>query len=173
MSADLNHHSWLYRKAILPVLALLRMGASPEKLAWSLAIGLAIGINPILGSTTALSLALAFAFKLNVPASQITTHLSYPLELICVLPLIRLGARIFHTAPIPLDPKQLIAAARTAPWQLTKSLWMWEWHALIVYLPIAAILVPLTALAITPTLRKALAKMESHGHPHPHLHPHK
>ena len=35
------HHNWIYRRIALPILALLRMGASPERLAWSIAAGLA------------------------------------------------------------------------------------------------------------------------------------
>src|SRR5207253_4599020 len=69
------HHNWLYRRVALPVFALLRMGASPEKLAWSIAVGVLIGINPILGSTTILCLALAFVFRLNVAASQVGNHI--------------------------------------------------------------------------------------------------
>src|SRR5205807_10497935 len=72
------HHNWLYRRVALPVFALLRMGASPEKLAWSIAVGLLIGINQILGGTTVLCLALAFLFRLNVPASQIGYHIASP-----------------------------------------------------------------------------------------------
>ena len=34
------HHNWIYRRVALPIFALLRMGASPEKLAWSIAFGL-------------------------------------------------------------------------------------------------------------------------------------
>ena len=37
------HHNWIYRRVALPIFALLRMGASPEKLAWSIAFGLLIG----------------------------------------------------------------------------------------------------------------------------------
>ena len=34
------HHSWMYRRGVLPILALLRMGATPRRLAWSIAAGL-------------------------------------------------------------------------------------------------------------------------------------
>src|SRR5580698_196473 len=87
------HHSWIYRRIALPILALLRMGASPEKLAWSLSVGFIIGINPILGSTTVLCLLVAFIFRLNVAASQIGNHLTYPLQVLLLIPFIRLGSR--------------------------------------------------------------------------------
>src|ERR1035437_7658931 len=62
------HHSWMYRRGVLPILALLRMGATPRRLAWSIAAGLLIGINPVVGTTTVLCLAVAFVFRLNVVA---------------------------------------------------------------------------------------------------------
>ncbi|WP_433983369.1 DUF2062 domain-containing protein [Tunturiibacter empetritectus] len=91
------------------------MGASPEKLAWSLAVGLLIGINPILGSTTVLCLAVAFLLRLNIAASQLGNHIVYPLQLVLVIPFIRLASRVFNTAPMPLSANELLHAARERP----------------------------------------------------------
>jgi uncharacterized protein (DUF2062 family) len=159
------HHNWLYRRVALPIFALLRLGATPEKLAWSIAAGLLIGVNPILGSTTILCLAVAFIFRLNVAASQIGNHIVYPLELLLVIPLMRLGSFVFRTEPIPLSPTALLDSARTNPLALTRQLWHWEWHAFIVWACIAVITAPLIALALTPLLRKLLLRVERHQYP--------
>jgi uncharacterized protein (DUF2062 family) len=141
------------------------MGATPEKLAWSIAVGLLIGVNPILGSTTLLCLAVAFLFRLNIAASQIGNHIVYPLELLLVIPFMRLASVIFHTQPIPLSPKALLEAARSNPIALTRQLWRWEWHAFIVWAGIATITVPLIAFALTPLFRKLLLRIERHQYP--------
>jgi uncharacterized protein (DUF2062 family) len=159
------HHNWVYRRVALPILALLRMGASPEKLAWSIAAGLLIGINPILGSTTVLCLAIAFVFRLNVAASQIGNHIVYPLELILVIPFIHIASRIFHTAPMPLSANELLHAAREHPLALSRQLWLWEWHAFLLWAVLAAVTIPLVALTLTPILRKLLARVERHQYP--------
>lgn len=159
------HHNWIYRRVALPIFALLRMGATPEKLAWSIAVGLLIGVNPILGSTTIFCLAIAFLFRLNVAASQIGNHIVYPLELLLVIPFMRLGSIVFHTDPIPLSPKSLLESVRANPIALTRQLWHWEWHAFIVWLCIAAITIPLIAFALTPLLRKLLDRVEQHQYP--------
>jgi len=159
------HHNWLYRRVALPVLALLRMGASPEKLAWSIAAGLLIGINPILGSTTILCLAVAFVFRLNVAASQLGNHIVYPLELILVIPFIRVASRIFHTAPMPLSANELLRAAREHPFDLSRQLWLWEWHAFLLWAAIALGSIPIIALAITPVLRLLLSRVRAHKYP--------
>ncbi|RSL15277.1 hypothetical protein EDE15_0761 [Edaphobacter aggregans] len=159
------HHNWIYRRVALPILALLRMGATPEKLAWSVAVGLLIGVNPILGSTTLLCLAVALIFRLNVAASQIGNHIVYPLELLLVIPFMRLGSFVFHTEPIPLSPKSLLESARSNPIALTRQLWHWEWHAFIVWACIATIAIPLIAFALTPLFRKLLLRIEHNQYP--------
>lgn len=158
-------HSFLYRSFALPVLALLRMGASPEKLAWSVALGLVIGINPLLGSTTLLCLVLAAVFRLNFAASQLANHLMYPFQILLLIPLLRLGAWIFHTGPIPLSPKVLFSEARTHPLALIKSLWLWESHALILWAVVSLFLFPVSALLLTPALRRLLVRIERHQYP--------
>lgn len=166
------HHNWVYRRVALPIFALLRMGASPQKLAWSIAVGLLIGINPVLGSTTVFCLAAAFLLRLNVAASQLANHFVYPFELLLLIPFIRFGDVVFHTAPMPFSAKTLIHAARTSPIALTRQLWTWEWHALLLWLCLAIVTVPIIALTITPFLRRLLVRIEHHEYPiihPPHL----
>jgi hypothetical protein len=166
------HHNRLYRRVALPIFALLRMGASPRKLAWSIAVGLLIGINPVLGSTTVVCLAAAFVLRLNVAASQLANHAVYPFELLFLIPFIRLGDLVFHTGPMPFSTRTLIHAARTSPIALTRQLWTWEWHALVLWFCLAVVMVPIIALSITPFLRRLLVRIEHHEYPlihPPHL----
>jgi uncharacterized protein (DUF2062 family) len=159
------HHNWLYCRIVLPILALLRLGATPEKLAWSIAVGLLIGINPIIGSTTLLCLAVAFIFRLNIAASQIGNHIVYPLELLLVIPFLRLGSLVFRTEPMSLSPREFLQAARANPFALTRDLWRWEWHAFVVWACIAVVVAPLIALALTPLFRKLLLRVQRHQYP--------
>lgn len=151
----------LRAKLIRPVLTLLRHGATPQKLAWSMALGFAIGINPVLGTTTVACFALAYLFRLNLVASQLANHLIYPLELLLVVPFIGAGERMFHTQRMPLLPGVLLHAARVDPVGTTKLLWMWEWHALVVWAALSVFLVPLMALALVPALRHAQRRFSS------------
>jgi len=157
-------HGLFYRRAVLPVLALLRMGASPERLAWSIAAGAVIGINPLLGSTTILCLAVAMLFRLNIAASQIGNHIVYPLELLLVIPFLRLGSAVFRTSPVPLSPAMIMQAARSHPIELVKVLWLWEWHALILWAALSAVSMPAIAFALMPLLRKMMAGIERRQH---------
>lgn len=149
-------HGFLWRRVVGPVLALLRKGATPQRLAWSLAIGVMIGINPLLGSTTVLALLLAWVFRLNIAASQIGTHGAYPLQLLLLLPFLHAGTMAFHTAQLPLAPHQIMAFAKTHPWQLVRLLWTWEWHALIIWAVLALVVTPAMAILLTRVLTRAL-----------------
>jgi uncharacterized protein (DUF2062 family) len=155
----------MYRRGVLPILALLRMGATPRRLAWSIAAGLLIGINPLIGTTTVLCLAAAFSFRLNLVASQIANHAMFPLEVLLVIPFIRLGTRVFHTAAMPLSPRLFLEAVRTSPLALTRQVWLWEWHAFVVWAAIAVVATPLIALALTPVLRQLLGRVQQHQYP--------
>jgi uncharacterized protein (DUF2062 family) len=159
------HHNWIYRRGVLPILALLRMGATPRTLAWSIAAGLLIGINPAIGTTTVFCMAVALGFRLNVVASQIANHAMFPLEVLLVVPFIRLGARVFGTPPMPLSASMFLKAARTAPIALVRQLWMWEWHAFAVWVGISIVAVPLIAFALTPLLGLMLKRVQRHEYP--------
>lgn len=141
------------------------MGATPEKLAWSIAIGLVIGINPILGSTTLVCLAAAAVLRLNLVASQIGNHIVYPLQLILLIPFVHLGTLLFHTAPLKLTTGEILGFARRHPIALIREIWQWEWHALVVWAIAAAILAPIFFLILVPVLRRLLNRIERHQYP--------
>ena len=135
------------------------MGASPQRLAWSLAVGVCIGINPIVGSTTLLCLAVAFACRLNLIASQIANHLVFPLQLALVLFYLRAGEIVFRTGRPPLDTDDMLHAMRHHPWSTGHLLWTWEWHAIVVWLALAAVAAPVLANVLCPVLADVLTKI--------------
>ena len=141
-------------------MGLLRMGADPDKLAWSLALGVVVGVNPLLGSTTVLVLALAAALRLNIVASQVGNHAMYPLELLMFPVFIKLGSLMFATKEIPLEGKALWHAAKYHPWDTTRLLWSWEWHALVVWAVFAAVAMPVIAMGIEPVLEKMARRVQ-------------
>lgn len=141
-------------------MGLLKKGADPDKLAWSLALGVVVGVNPLLGSTTVLALGLASVFRLNLVASQVGNHAVYPLELLLFPAFIKVGSLIFATKKIPLQGKALWDALKRHPWDTTHLLWSWEWHALVVWAAFAAVALPAIAMGIEPVLRKMARRVK-------------
>ncbi len=137
-----------------PLLRLLRGGVTPRRLAWSLALGMVIGINPSMGLTTLAVVMLAWTLGLNQVASQIGAHAVAPLHLLLFVPFIELGVHLFHTRRLPLT-RQQIEHLGHHPLRLFHAIWQWEWHALIVWGVVAAVVMPLLALYI----RRALVML--------------
>ena len=148
--------SWLHRTVVAPVLRMLRRGASPRRLAWSLAVGIAIGINPIIGSATLVALAIAHLFKLNHTAAQIGVQGAYPLQLLLLLPFLRAGSWLFRTPALPMQTAEILSMIRTHPLNVVRLLLTWEWHALVVWAAVAAVLTPPLAAALRHILERAM-----------------
>jgi uncharacterized protein (DUF2062 family) len=73
----------------------LRQGVSPRRLALTLALGIAIGCLPVVGIPTLICAGLAVALRLNQPAIQAANYAVMPLQLLLIVPFIRMGGRIF------------------------------------------------------------------------------
>ena len=138
-------------RVLRPLLRQLRGGVTPRRLAWSLALGVVLGINPSVGLTTLVVVMIAWTFGLNQVASQIGAHVVAPLHLLLFIPFIQLGVYVFHTRRLPFTRKQIEHLSHH-PLRLFHDIWRWEWHALIIWALFAAIAMPLLAIY----LRRAL-----------------
>lgn len=135
-------------RVIRPLLRLLKNGVSPKRLAWSLAVALAVGISPLLGVTTVCMLLLAWLFRLNYVATQIGIHLMSPLQWLLFIPFIDCGIKVFRSSRLPMTKGEILHLSHRHPLQLLHLLWAWEWHALVVWAVFAAVVVPLLAVQI-------------------------
>ena len=80
----------------------MRQGVTPEKLAFSLSLGTASGLIPNLGVSTALCVVVAVIPKLNMPAIQLVNYLLTPLQLILIIPPLRLGELLVNAPRFPI-----------------------------------------------------------------------
>ncbi len=150
---------WLRRKIVYPVLALLRQGLTPEKLALSITLGLALGVVPVLGSTSLLCFLAALLLGLNQPAIQLVNYLAYPLQLAMLVPFLRLGEKLFGAPPMGLTPAQIVAMIRTDIGHTIITLWSATMHALVVWLGVGMVMVLLLYPMLTLVLRQAGQRM--------------
>jgi uncharacterized protein (DUF2062 family) len=136
---------WFRGRILLPLVHQLRVGVTPRRLAWSLALGVVLGLNPTVGLTTLAVVLLAWMFGLNQMASQIGCHAVAPLHLLLFLPFIELGVFLFHTRRLPLN-KQQFEHLSHHPLRMFHEVWRWEWHALVVWGLVAMLAMPLIAM---------------------------
>ena len=78
-----------------PVVAQLTQGITPEKIALTIAIGSALALFPILGTTTLLCLLVGIVLKLNQPIIQAVNYLCYPIHLPLIWWMVRTGEWLF------------------------------------------------------------------------------
>jgi uncharacterized protein (DUF2062 family) len=142
----------------------LRQGASPRRLAFSLALGFAIGCIPVVGIPTIVCAALALALRLNLPAIQADNYAVMPLQLALIVPFVRLGGWIFDSGPrpVPQSAAMLHLSFATLPADLLIRMGMLAIQATFAWLLVAGPAILLLTFTLTPLLRRipALAEAE-------------
>jgi uncharacterized protein (DUF2062 family) len=136
--------AFLQRRLVAPLLALLRQGVTPEKLALSLALGITLGLIPVLGVSTALCAAAALVLRLNMPAIQLVNYLLTPVQLVLIIPLLRFGEWLAGAARFPVTLESGLALLSHGVVDAVRVLWNAIVHATIGWL----VLAPAAALAL-------------------------
>jgi len=139
----------------------LRQGISPRRLAFTLALGFAIGCIPVVGIPTLLCAALALSLRLNLPAIQAANYAVMPLQLLLIVPFVRLGGWLM--ASRPHRAVQASALLHIPPARLATQMGWIAGQALLAWAVIAVPAVPLITFALTRLLRRipALAEIEA------------
>jgi uncharacterized protein (DUF2062 family) len=131
--------------------AWLREGISPRRLALTLALGFAIGCIPVVGVPTVLCLGLALALRLNLPAIQVANYLAMPLQLMLIVPFVRMGGWLLAWGG-QTPAKQ--AMLRHAPFEFLSQMTRLAGHALLAWILMAIPAVLLMTATLTLMLRR-------------------
>jgi len=150
-------HARLKAKIGDPILEQLTQGLSPEKIALTVAVGLTIAVNPIVGTTTILCFAAAWALRLNQPIIQAINWSSYALQLLLIFPFIRLGEKIFGAAPERRSLQELVALAKADTLETIRTLGATIGHAAVAWVLVAPLLTGAIYFGTRPIFR-ALAR---------------
>jgi uncharacterized protein (DUF2062 family) len=149
---------FLSRLLIRPLLDLLWQGVTPERIALSVALGVMLGVFPVLGSTTALCALAAFAWQLNLPAIQIVNYFVYPLQLLLLIPFFRLGETLFRAPHLPLSVPQIYAMIQANMGNAIRLLWTTTWHAIVVWCLVGPVCAAAIYAGLTPVLRRMVIR---------------
>ena len=131
--------NWLRRRLWDPLLALLKAGISPDRLALCVAIGIVVGNIPILGTSTILCTIIALLFRLNLPAMQLVQAAMAPTQLLLIIPYVRLGEWIARAPPQPLSIKAGMALLASGVGTAIVTLWDAILHAGLAFLIVGPI----------------------------------
>ncbi|KAK9073431.1 hypothetical protein SSX86_007755 [Deinandra increscens subsp. villosa] len=101
--------SWFHKKVVDPFTQILRRGAEPKQLAFSTALGISLGVFPIVGVTVFLcGLAIAvLGSSVNAPTVMLANFVATPLELSLMVVFLRFGEFVTGGAHFPLTSDAL------------------------------------------------------------------
>ena len=116
-----------------PILGQLRQGMSADTIALTIGVGLAIAVIPVIGVTTILSILAAWAFRLNHPVIQAINWTSYPLQLLLLVPFIRMGEWLFGAPRLAFSLEQLVEMGKTDPYGTISRLGVTTAHAVVAW----------------------------------------
>jgi hypothetical protein len=144
-----------FRKRVKdPVIALLRQGMSPSKLALSLAMGITLGVFPVLGVTTILCVALAMTFRLNHPAILVANWAVYPLQIVLMPPLFIAGKHLFGAGPLVHAPTRAAPLVTSSLVHGAGFLAHSTLHAILAWCVAAPFAVVILHFSLLPLLRR-------------------
>src|SRR5580658_9137676 len=150
------------RRVVDVVLAQLRQGITPQKIALTLAIGATVGLFPILGSTTLLCFLAGIFLKLNQPIIQAINYLVYPLQVAGIYFFIRTGEWLTRTAPLQFSIAGLLQQFRAAPLHFFQEFGMTALRGVLAWTLIAPMVAAALYFGLLPVLRR-LAALRSAG----------
>jgi len=133
--------------------AWLMQGISPRRLALTLALGFAIGCIPVIGIPTLLCSALALALRLNLPAIQAANYVVMPLQVLLIVPFVRLGGWLFGTG----RPAGVSALLHSSPAAMASQMGWLTGEAMLAWLLFAIPAVALMTAMLTVLLRRVPA----------------
>ncbi|WP_167856257.1 DUF2062 domain-containing protein [Hymenobacter metallicola] len=151
--------NWWRRRVVDPVRNILKQGLTPPQLALTMALGIPMGLVPILGITTLLATFTAVRLRLNVAAMLIVSHLMSPFQLIVLIPLMRLGARLLGNGQGPeLTIDQLSTLFKHDWTSALALLWRAGLGAVLLWVVLSIPLGLLLYFALKPVFRRLLAR---------------
>lgn len=126
-------------RVLIPVSNIRKQGFSSETLALSVSIGIIGGAFPVLGFASYVCLLLTLAFKQNIIIVQVVNWLVYPLQILLLIPLMKLGNSIFAGGDLTITMHQVVVAFQSGLMNGIREIGMFSLYGVIAW---AALSIP-------------------------------
>jgi uncharacterized protein (DUF2062 family) len=131
----------LKSKSIDFICSMIKEGTSTQKVALCLAVGMTLGIFPVLGVSTLLCTLAALFFRLNLPAIQVVNYMVYPLQIALLAPFYGTGSWLFNQERWLAPGESLITLIKTDFWGSLGNLWDLVLYAVFTWMVVCPILI--------------------------------
>jgi uncharacterized protein (DUF2062 family) len=144
-----------------PVTRQLTQGVTPQKVALSVAIGSALALFPILGTTTTLCLLAGIALGLNQPIIQCVNALCTVIYFPLLIAFVRLGDVLARTSPSSLDIPLMISTSTHHPREFFRQFGVTALHAMLGWVVVAPFWVVLVYLLLLAPLQATARRIRA------------
>ena len=124
------------------------------------AVGVVIGTIPVLGVSTVLCTLVALLFRLNLPAIQLAQWAMAPIQLLLIIPFVRLGEWLLRAPPQPLSLKAGAALMQQGVGAAVVALWDAIVHASLAWALVAPVVILLLNKILTPIFKRAARRTQ-------------
>jgi uncharacterized protein (DUF2062 family) len=138
-----------------PVVRQLTQGVTPRKISLSLAVGSALALFPIIGTTTTLCIVAGIALGLNQPIIQVVNALCTFVYFPLIYAFVRLGDTLAGGARSALDIPLMISMASHHPHEFVRLFGVTALHAMLGWAVVAPFWIPLVYFAALGPLQAA------------------
>jgi len=148
-------------KYVNKIIEFLKQGTSPRELALAISIAFVLGIFPVIGSTTILCTIFALVFRLNMPLIHLINYSVYPLQLIMLIPFMKIGEIFFGVEKLSYSLTEIFGMISENVFNAIMVLWNVTLQGIAAWLIIAPVLALILFFIIHPILKKmetAIAK---------------
>ena len=120
-------------RVLIPISSIRKQEFSSETLALSVSIGIIGGAFPVLGFASYICLILTLIFKQNIIIVQVANWLVYPLQIILLIPFMKLGNSILTGSDLTITINQVVAAFQSGLLNGIREIGMISLYAIIAW----------------------------------------
>ena len=118
-------------KILIPFKIIPRQGISSKKLALSFTIGIVAGSFPVIGLTSVVSLLFLVVLKQNFTIVQAMNWIVAPIQLLLIIPFMRLGAIVLFKDNLSITLGNIIKAFEPGLWEGLKTVGLLHIYAVL------------------------------------------
>ncbi len=149
-----RHKGFWRRWLVEPLRAQLVQGISPERLGWTIAAGVTLGIFPWFGVRAWICLFIGWLFRLNQPVLHLCKSLSYPLHLALLLPFVKFGRHLFDEPSLEISVSMFEESFSRGFGAFLREFGWILLQAGVAWLLVAPVVLVVIRLVATPVLRR-------------------
>jgi len=121
-------------KFLIPFRLIPAEGLPPEKLAFSITIGIVAGMFPVIGATTILSIMLTVLFRQNLLVVQSVQWIVALAQILMIIPFMQIGAFILNQQELHINTEQINLAFKPGILSGLKTIGIFHLYAILTWI---------------------------------------